>query len=184
MSLSTNFYPHENPKAAIQMIHGMCEHKGRYDIFAKELNANGFSVFISDLRGHGKSILSEVDFGYFADKNGVDLLVQDQLRINEFIRQMYPEMPIYMFVHFMGSLIARNFIQKYDDKIEKLILSGAPYYIKETPIALKRSKWVTHFSGYKAHHPLVRSFAECATVKNEVTQMETCTFIIILIFSL
>lgn len=169
LPLSTNFYAHPHPKAVVQMIHGMCEHKGRYDQFAKELQAAGFSVLISDLRGHGESILSKEDFGYFADQNGVALLIQDQLCINEWIYEKYPKLPIYMFAHSMGSLIARNFIQKYDNKIEKLILSGAPYYIKAVPIAIGLSKSITYFSNRKSLHPLIRFFAEMATSGKEST---------------
>ena len=44
-----------SPKAVIQIVHGMQEHASRYDHFAKYLNKNGFIVFATDHRGHGKT---------------------------------------------------------------------------------------------------------------------------------
>ena len=167
LPISIHVYAVENPKASIQIIHGMSEHKARYDFFAKKLQEHGYTVLISDLRGHGKSILSDADYGYFAKKDGVKLLIQDQRIINEYLRNIEPNAPIYMFAHSMGSLIARNFIQVYDNQIQKLILSGAPCYRKGVRAARFLSKWIMKFSGVKTHHPLIRFFAEYATSRKD-----------------
>lgn len=53
-----------NPKAIVQIVHGMCEYKERYLDFINFLNKNGYIVIIHDLRGHGKSILTKDDLGY------------------------------------------------------------------------------------------------------------------------
>ncbi|MBQ7164546.1 MAG: alpha/beta hydrolase, partial [Clostridia bacterium] len=42
-----------SPKGVIQISHGMAEHSGRYDIFAREMNARGYIVFADDHRAHG-----------------------------------------------------------------------------------------------------------------------------------
>jgi len=42
-----------NPKAVVQISHGMAEHARRYDDFASFLNANGYIVFADDHRAHG-----------------------------------------------------------------------------------------------------------------------------------
>ena len=55
----------DSPKAIVQIVHGMCEYKERYLDFINFLNKNGYIVIIHDLRGHGKSILTKDDLGYF-----------------------------------------------------------------------------------------------------------------------
>ena len=41
------------PRALVQITHGIAEHSGRYDRFARFLAAQGFVVYAIDLRGHG-----------------------------------------------------------------------------------------------------------------------------------
>lgn len=45
----------KNPKAVVQISHGMAETAQRYEPFAKELTKNGYIVYINDHRGHGKT---------------------------------------------------------------------------------------------------------------------------------
>ena len=45
----------ENPKAVVIIVHGLCEHCGRYDYVTERLNAAGYSVYRFDHRGHGRS---------------------------------------------------------------------------------------------------------------------------------
>ena len=54
----------ENPKAIVQLIHGVAEHSGNYLDFARFLNKNGYIVVIGDHRGHGKSISTAYPNGY------------------------------------------------------------------------------------------------------------------------
>jgi acylglycerol lipase len=43
------------PKATFAVVHGLGEHSGRYERFAKGMAKRGFSTFAVDLRGMGKS---------------------------------------------------------------------------------------------------------------------------------
>lgn len=47
------YFPEEQPQALVQLCHGMCEHKGRYDQFARFLASHGYAVCIHDHLGHG-----------------------------------------------------------------------------------------------------------------------------------
>lgn len=60
----------ENAKGVVQLVHGMCEYKERYENFAEFLTDHGYIVFSHDHRGHGKSVKNEEDLGYFGDKKG------------------------------------------------------------------------------------------------------------------
>ncbi|MHC1681504.1 MAG: alpha/beta hydrolase [Clostridiaceae bacterium] len=70
-----------NPKAVIQVFHGMAEHAGRYEHFAKHLNSNGFIVYINDHRGHGKTAgtIFTTGFYYYFFKALRELYKKDRL---------------------------------------------------------------------------------------------------------
>ena len=53
------------PIGIVQISHGMCEHKERYIPIMEFLASKGFACIIHDHRGHGGSVKSEEDLGYF-----------------------------------------------------------------------------------------------------------------------
>ena len=44
-----------DPRGVVVIVHGLCEHQGRYDYLTMRLNARGYSVYRFDHRGHGRS---------------------------------------------------------------------------------------------------------------------------------
>lgn len=113
----------ENPKAVVQLVHGMSEHGGNYMDFAKYLSDNGYAVFIHDHRGHGKSLSERYPNGHMQRASE---LVNDTAMLTKYIKAKYKDVPIYMLGHSMGSMTARVFLQENDDLINKLILTGTP----------------------------------------------------------
>ena len=75
--------PDDNKKirAVVQIVHGMAEHAARYSEFADFLTKNGFAVYADDHRGHGKTAGSQDCIGFFAEKDGWNLVVNDELII-------------------------------------------------------------------------------------------------------
>lgn len=122
-------------KAVIQIIHGMEEHQERYQDFARFLNEQGFLVVTSNLRGHGAEVPHE-DLGYFKEKNGYRELVHDQIYIRALIRNRYPDLPVYLFAHSMGTIIARVLLQTQSKHYEKVVLSGYPNYQAHTALGI------------------------------------------------
>lgn len=119
--------PESDPKGVIQISHGMIEHKHRYSKTMEYLTNKGYIVVISDHRGHGYSVKSKDDLGYFYDDKG-DYVVEDLHQVTEFIKDNYPNLKITLIGHSMGSLIARKYLKKYDDHIDRLIVCGSPSY--------------------------------------------------------
>ena len=117
--------PESSPKAIIQLVHGMCEYKERYVPFMEFLCSEGYACVIHDHRGHGASVKSADDLGYFYG-GGWNGIVSDILTVNEEIRKMYPESPVYLFGHSMGSLAVRSFTKRHDDRLDGLIVCGSP----------------------------------------------------------
>ena len=116
---------------AALLVHGMCEHKGRYEYFINFLAEQGYIVTIFDLRGHGESVLSPEDLGYFYD-GGYEALLAD---IHEMVRASKEyaakrtgraDVPFVMIAHSMGTLCARCYIREHDDELDKLVLLGCP----------------------------------------------------------
>lgn len=111
-----------NPKAVVQIIHGMREHSKRYIRFAEMLESNGFIVVATDLRGHGYTAPSLRQLGY-GDKDIYLECVKDQIKVSEYIKEKY-RLPLYVFAHSWGSMIAQTYIQECP-LVEKVILCGS-----------------------------------------------------------
>lgn len=121
LKLSAALFECENPKALIQVIHGAKEHKERYYDFINFLNSNGYAVIVSDNRGHGHSVNTKYFLGHF---DGIMQVVDDQLLVTQYIKNIYPGKDLYIFGHSLGSCIARIYLQKHDDEVKKMVLTG------------------------------------------------------------
>lgn len=115
------------PRAIVQILHGMAEHMGRYERMAKALNEKGFLVVGRDLRGHGKDARK---LGFFAEKNGWNLLLQDAHDLMCETKKAYPHTPYFLLGHSMGSFLAREFALRYGPELDGLILSGTGFFPK------------------------------------------------------
>ncbi len=114
----------KKPKAIVQICHGMCEYTARYEEFANFLAQNGFVVCMHDQIGHGNSINSKENRGYFAPKDGYKFLIEDLKNMTDIIKKKYANIPVYLFGHSMGSFVSRCYVAKYGDLIDGLILCG------------------------------------------------------------
>ena len=131
--LSLAVFKVEKPKAVLQMVHGMQEHKERYYPFIEYLNKNGYAVVISDMRGHGEDAPI---LGHIADKKGEEILLDDQKRIYEYIKENFKGLPVYLFGHSMGSIISRDVLQQRSGDYQKVILSGYVCPNPASPVAV------------------------------------------------
>ena len=117
----------EQPRAIVMIAHGMAEHSQRYGRFARVLSLHGVSVFALDQRGHGRTAALGT-LGYFADEQGWDLVVNDLCCLNHHIRVNYPNTPIFLLGHSMGSYIALAYLMQHSCSMQGAILSGSNYF--------------------------------------------------------
>ena len=108
----------------LQIVHGMAEHGKRYTHFAHFLNKQGFVVYASDHRGHGKTAGKVENLGFFGKKNGWDRVIADLKVLSSHIKDKYPELPFFILGHSMGSFLTRKYILKSPFKLNGAILSG------------------------------------------------------------
>ena len=118
--------PSEQPCGVVQLVHGMNEHKERYYPFMDYLAEQGFITVIHDNRGHGKSVCSPDDLG-FMFRNGGEGIVSDIVQLTKIVKETYPQLPLFMIGHSMGSLALRCFLKEHDDMIDGAVILGCPY---------------------------------------------------------
>lgn len=152
--LSLRIYEAENPKAVVKFIHGMEEYQDRYRAFAEYLQDAGYTAVTADLRGHGPNapVLSHI-----ADRDGHLRLLEDEEAILEEIRRRWPGMPMILFAHSMGTIIARVFLQKHSGDFEKVVLSGYPNPNGAAGAGIELTKLISSFKGAKGYSKLVDS---------------------------
>ncbi|MCH1624068.1 alpha/beta hydrolase [Ferdinandcohnia quinoae] len=114
----------EKPRAIVQIAHGMAEHIERYDEFAKVLVSKGIYVFGNDHRGHGKTAELNKVSGYFSDEQGFEKVANDMYTLTSMIEKEYPDVPIFLFGHSMGSFLTRRYIQLHGSRLTGAIICG------------------------------------------------------------
>ena len=127
--------PEGKVKGIVQISHGMTEHKERYEDFMSFLASNGYAAVIHDHRGHGASVNDGSDLGYFYTDD-ISAIRDDLHQVTVFIKGLFPDAPLWLFGHSMGSLAARCYLKKYDAELSGLILCGPPTRNPAAPLAL------------------------------------------------
>lgn len=101
--------PDGQPRAVVQIIHGMCEHIGRYRMFAEALSGEGYAVYSCDLPGHGSDCPT---LGYAPGSMWENTLSQLREACAS-VRARYPGLPIAVFGHSYGSFLYNGFSRSW-----------------------------------------------------------------------
>src|SRR6218665_3672181 len=100
------------PRAVVQLAHGVGEHIGRYRELIAVLNASGYSVWCDDHRGHGglrAAVAAVHQFtGVIRETEGTDV-------------------PLVFIGHSWGSFIAQLIINDHADEYDGVVLTGTAY---------------------------------------------------------
>ncbi len=146
--------PEISPRGIIQLCHGMAEHKGRYEDFMTYLAGQGFVTIIHDHRGHGGSVRSTDDLGHFYEK-GASGAIKDIHQITLYIKEAYPDLPLFLFGHSMGSLMARCYIKRYDKELAGAIICGSPSANPAAGVARVLCTALGAIKGDHSHSPML-----------------------------
>lgn len=107
------------PKAAVLIVHGLCEHQGRYNYLSEQLLAKGYAVYRFDHRGHGQS---EGPRTYYDDYTQI---FKDVNVVVDLVKTEQPHLPLYIIGHSMGGYAVALFGSHFPGKAAGFIFSGA-----------------------------------------------------------
>ena len=116
--------PEGQVKAVLQLSHGMVEYVDRYSEFAEYLCEKGFYVVGNDHLGHGKSVQSKSEYGFFNEKYGNACVLGDLHTLRQRTMKKYPDVPYFMLGHSMGSFLSRRYITEYGYELNGVLLLG------------------------------------------------------------
>lgn len=117
--------PEGEPKAVLQITHGMTEHIGRYAAFAQGLTERGVAVCGFDLRGHGKNGTDEeiASLG----KGGWELTLSDMRCFYTEMKKRIPRAPYFMMGFSLGSFLLREYLSLYPQDAQGAVIVGTGY---------------------------------------------------------
>lgn len=119
--------PEGEIKGVLQICHGMVEYINRYDEFAEFMAGHDYYVTGHDHLGHGKSIQTEEDLGYFNETRGNQYVIGDIHKLRELTMKKHPGVPYYMLGHSMGSFLLREYLTMYGTGLAGAIIMGTGY---------------------------------------------------------
>lgn len=142
------------PIGVMNFVHGMCEHRKRYEKIMTYYSKKGFICAMKDLKGHGENVDSPEQLGYIG-KKGYMQYIDDLQDFNVYLRREYPGIPLILVAHSMGTLIARTYIKQHDDMIDCLILSGSPSDNKMAGMGKLLIRFLALFNGWDYRSPMI-----------------------------
>ena len=152
--------PQGEPRAVVQLVHGISEHMGRYDPFARFLAEHGFAVVGHAHLGHGRTAKDSSEYGWFGQRDGWKDVVRDVRALRELAGAEYPGVPHFLMGHSMGSFVVRGYLMFCPGTVDGAILSGTG---QEPPLTVAAGRALSalliRLKGSKARSGLMDSLS-------------------------
>lgn len=116
-------WPIESPIGIVAIAHGASEHSGRYGRFARALNDAGYAVVAIDHRGHGRTSAG-ADRAIMGAGGGRAVVDDLHELIGEARSSIGADLPVYLFGHSLGSLMALAYLVEHSQGLAGGILCG------------------------------------------------------------
>lgn len=125
VEIFSRWWPVDEPRGVVLIAHGASEHSGRYDRFARALNAAGFAAAGLDHRGHGRT--APTMGAAVTGPGGGDAVIADldALRARA-VDRVAPGTPVFLFGHSLGSLIAFGYLARHAGGLAGAVLCAVP----------------------------------------------------------
>lgn len=157
---AVKYIPESEPKAILQIAHGMVEYIDRYEDFAKFLCDKGFLVTGNDHIGHGGSVNNEDEWGYFTKENGNQVLLDDIYELTKITKKEYPNKPYFLLGHSMGSFYGRQYLCEHGNELDGAIIMGTGLEpLMTVKAGMMVCKLIASFKGWKYRSNLVNNMA-------------------------
>jgi len=141
------FKPADEPRFGLLIVHGMADHRRRYHEVAVWFAARGAVVLTYDQAGHGDSAPDVEHYGFFAARDGASLVIQDLDQMLSLFRDRYPELPLVILAHSMGSLIVRDYLTTIRQPLAGVILTGTSGPVPAVKLMIGR--WLAMYAQHK-----------------------------------
>lgn len=118
------------PRAVLQIAHGLGEHAQRYDAVAKALAEQGIEVWADDHRGHGETGLSQLHRGEIRrlgnlGAGGTGAVLSQLAQFRELITDHHPRTPLHFWGHSWGSFLGQKLIARPGAEYASATLTGS-----------------------------------------------------------
>ena len=128
-TLAYRHQPASGPASGILLIcHGLAEHSGRYGELAAFMSGHGFHVYAHDHRGHGETTAPDATIGRFARRDGVRNVVDDVCAVRDAAVAANPGLPVILFGHSMGGLVALNAAVAHPRRFDALTVWNSNFH--------------------------------------------------------
>ena len=107
-------------RGILLLSHGLAEHSARYATFAARMADDGFHVYAHDHRGHGFTTAPDAPRGQFAPRGGIPCVITDMRAVRDHAVGQHPNLPVVLFGHSMGGLLALAFAEAHPADIDAL----------------------------------------------------------------
>lgn len=146
-------------RAILQITHGMIEYIERYRPFADYMTEHGFMVVGHDHLGHGASVNSEADWGYFAEHPS-DTLVADMHQLRIMVQKENPGVPYFMMGHSMGSYMLRKYLSLHSENLSGAVIMGTGTVSDATTkLGMTFCKVISVFRGWRFRSKFMQSLS-------------------------
>jgi len=118
-----------SPRGILIVCHGLAEHSKRYARFAATMAARSYHVYAHDHRGHGETTAPDAPIGQFARRNGVTRVQEDVGAMRDHAAGLHPGLPVILFGHSMGGLIALNTAVSYPGTFDAIAVWNSNFAV-------------------------------------------------------
>lgn len=116
-------YTLQQSKGKIVISHGFCESSEKYKEIIKIFNKNGYSVYIIDHRGHGKSGRLGIDNSQVNVERFEYYVLDLKTFLDSIVMYENKNEKVFLFAHSMGGAIGTLFLEKYEKYFDSAILN-------------------------------------------------------------
>jgi alpha-beta hydrolase superfamily lysophospholipase len=135
------------PRGIVHINHGLAEHAGRYAPFAEFLSGRGYHVTAHDHRGHGATTAEDGAPRRFANADGWDKVMGDVVAVEESAKQSWPGLPLVVFGHSMGAVVAFNHVLRQPESIAAAAIWNGNMALGGAAGLMKFILWLEALSG-------------------------------------
>jgi lysophospholipase len=106
----------EQPKGVIVIVHGACEHHGRYKWLVEMWKLSGYHVLMGDLPGQGTTTRR---------RGHIQSFDEYIIEVNEWLKEAKKfGLPLFLIGHSMGGLVVIRALQEKHHEVKAVILSS------------------------------------------------------------